>query len=339
MKNNLDMPDQRDQRRWNEILGPYKRPDAKKASYQLTSSVIAFVLLWSAMLFSLEWSYGWTLLLAVLAAGMMVRLFIFQHDCGHGSFFRSRAANDAVGFFLGVLTLTPYHYWRRTHAVHHATSGNLDRRELGDVSTLTVAEYQALPLKNRLAYRLYRNAFMLLVIGPVYQFVFKHRFPFDAPRTWKREWVSVMMTNLALVMLVVALGNMVGFSRFLLVQVPITLLAGTAGLWLFYVQHQFEGTYWEREANWNFHEASIRGSSFYDLPAPLRWFTGNIGFHHVHHLSSLIPNYRLRQCMQENPELHDVVRLSLWQSRKCARLKLWDEEHGKLIGFRELKAL
>ena len=338
-KNDLETSSQSVPERWKEILGPYKQPDHKKAIFQLVSSAVPFVLLWSAMLLSLEWSYGWTLLLAVPTAGMMVRLFIIQHDCGHGSFFRSRAANDALGFLVGIVTLTPYHYWRRTHAIHHATSGNLDRRQYGDVSTLTVQEYRALPFRRRLAYRLYRNPLTLLVIGPVYQFIFKHRFPFDAPRAWKKEWTSVMLTNLALVTLVAVMGNMIGFSRFLMVQAPITLLAGAAGVWLFYVQHQFEETYGEREADWNFYRACLEGSSFYDLPTTLHWFTGNIGFHHVHHLSSLIPNYRLRQCMRENPELQDARRLTLRQSLGCARLKLWDEAERKLVGFRDLQPL
>lgn len=325
--------------RWNEILGPYKRPDHKKAISQLVSSALSFALLWSAMLHSLDWSYGWTLLLAIPTAGMLVRLFIIQHDCGHGSFFRSRTANDVLGFFLGIVTLTPYHYWRHTHAIHHATSGNLDRRQFGDVSTLTVNEYRELSFTRRLAYRFYRNTFTLLVIGPVYQFIFKHRLPFDAPRAWKKEWTSVMLTNLALVALILVMGNTLGFGRFLMVQAPITMLSGAAGMWLFYVQHQFEETYWAREQDWNFYRACIEGSSFYDLPAILHWFTGNIGFHHVHHLASVIPNYRLEQCMRENPELQAARRLTLWQSRKCARLKLWDEEAGKLVGFRELKPL
>jgi omega-6 fatty acid desaturase (delta-12 desaturase) len=277
------------------------------------------------------------LLLAIPTAGVMVRLFIIQHDCGHGSFFRSRRANDTLGFFLGILTMSPYQYWRRQHAIHHATSGNLDERGVGDVSTLTVKEYQALPVGKRLAYRLYRNSFILFFLGPVYVFILKHRFPFDVPRTWKKEWVSVFTTNLALAAVFVVMALTIGFQRFLMIQLPVTLIAATAGVWLFYVQHQFENTYWKRGADWDFFEACIQGSSFYDLPRILHWFTGNIGFHHVHHLASLIPNYRLKQCMRDNPELQEVQHLSLRQSLKCARLKLWDEETAKLIRFRDLR--
>ncbi|MFQ5720285.1 MAG: fatty acid desaturase [Acidobacteriota bacterium] len=323
--------------RWNEILGPYKRADPGKAIFQLVTSALAFAVLWSAMLLSLEWSYGWTLLLAIPTAGVMVRFFIIQHDCGHGSFFRRRAADNSLGFILGILTLTPYHYWRRKHAIHHATSGNLDRRGSGDVTTLTVREYRALSAGKCLAYRLYRSSLSLLLVGPVYLFILKHRFPFDAPRAWRKEWAGVLITNLALGALFVLMGTLFGFPRFLMVQLPITLLAATAGVWLFYVQHQFEETYWERKADWHFHMACVEGSSFYDLPRILHWFTGNIGFHHLHHLSSLIPNYRLQRCMRDNPELQDVGRLSFWQSIRCARVKLWDEDQGKLIGFREMK--
>ncbi|MFQ5766696.1 MAG: fatty acid desaturase, partial [Acidobacteriota bacterium] len=226
-------------------MQPYRQSDHKKAIFQLASSILSFVVLWSAMLYSLRWWYGWTLLMAIPAAGVMVRLFIIQHDCGHGSFFRWRVANDAVGFLLGIVTLTPYHYWRRTHALHHAGSGNLDRRGFGDVSTLTVREYRALPLRKRLGYRLYRNSLILLLVGPVYLFILKHRFPFDARRAWKKEWVSVLSTNLALIVLITLMGNIIGFPHFLMVQLPITLIAGTVGVWLFYVQHQFEETYWQ----------------------------------------------------------------------------------------------
>jgi omega-6 fatty acid desaturase (delta-12 desaturase) len=234
--------------------------------------------------------------------------------------------------------LTPYDYWRRTHAIHHATSGNLDRRDFGDVTTLTVREYQALPVLRRLGYRLYRHPVVLFGIGPAYVFLFKHRFPFDLPLSWKREWRSVILTNLALAGVMALSWWTIGIGAFLKVQLPITLLAGSAGIWLFYIQHQFEDTYWQKQPAWDYHNASLQGSSYYDMPKIINWFTGNIGVHHVHHLCSRIPNYRLHQCLRENPYLQHVTRLTLADSIRCARLKLWDEDSRQLVGFRELNA-
>jgi omega-6 fatty acid desaturase (delta-12 desaturase) len=244
-----------------------------------------------------------------------------------------------LGFVLGVLTLTPYAYWRKTHAIHHATSGNLDHRGFGDVTTLTVKEYLALTRWRRLRYRLYRSPLVLFGLGPVYEFILRHRFPVPLSRSWRREWASVFWTNLAILAVVAMMWKTIGIQAFLAVQLPITLLAGSAGVWLFYIQHQFEDTYWEKDDAWDFHEAGLEGSSYYDLPGILHWFTGNIGVHHVHHLSSRIPNYRLRQCLRENPELQQVTRLTLWGSLKCARLKLWDEERRRLVDFRHLGSI
>jgi omega-6 fatty acid desaturase (delta-12 desaturase) len=291
------------------------------------------------MLGSLEYGYWITLVLAIPAAGFLIRLFIIQHDCGHGSFFRSRVANDTLGFVLGVLTLTPYGYWRRTHAIHHATSGNLDQRDIGDVTTLTVREYLGLSLWKRLRYRLYRNPLFLFGIGPVYLFVLRHRFPPNLPRTWRRGWASVFMTNLVILVVIVGMWRAVGFQAFLMVQLPITVIAATAGVWLFYIQHQFEDTYWEKSDTWSFYAAGLHGSSFLDLPRILHWFTGNIGVHHVHHVCSRIPNYRLLECLRENPELKQVTHLTLWKSLNCIRLKLWDEDGRRLVGFRHLRRL
>ncbi|HLE84988.1 MAG TPA: fatty acid desaturase, partial [Thermoanaerobaculia bacterium] len=321
------------------VLAPYKQPDTRRAILQVLDTAIPFVALWALMLASLQISYALTLLLAVPTAGLLVRLFIIQHDCGHGSFFPSQRANHVLGGILGVVTLTPYRYWRRTHAIHHATSGNLDRRELGDVLTKTVGEYRSLGFWGRLGYRLYRHPVVLLVFGPAWQFLIKHRLPFDAPRSWKSEWASVLWTNFALAALVVVMAATVGIGPFLLVWTPVFILSGAAGVWLFYVQHQFEDTYWERQEGWDFHLAGIEGSSFYDLPAVAHWFTGNIGFHHVHHLSSKIPNYRLRQCMAEVPDLQHVTRLKFVESLACLRLTLWDEETRKLVRFRDLRTL
>ncbi|MCK5375916.1 MAG: fatty acid desaturase [Acidobacteria bacterium] len=321
---------------WTELLGPYAEPSRGRSIFQVLNSAVPFALLWFLMLVSLEFSYWIPLFLALPAAGFLVRLFIIQHDCGHGSFFRSRAANNTLGSVLGVLTLTPYAYWRRTHAIHHATSGNLDHRGFGDVTTLTVKGYLSLTRWKRVLYRIYRNPLILFGVGPVYEFILRQRFPFHLPWSWRREWASVLWTNLAILAVVATMWMTIGIQAFLAVQLPITLVAGTAGIWLFYVQHQFEDTYWERDDSWNFHAAGLEGSSYYDLPTILHWFTGNIGVHHIHHLSSRIPNYRLRKCFRENPELQQVTRLSLWGSLKCARLKLWDEERKKLVGFRHL---
>jgi acyl-lipid omega-6 desaturase (Delta-12 desaturase) len=290
------------------------------------------------MVRSLEISYWLTLVLSVPAAGLLIRLFIIEHDCGHGSFFARPLLNNTVGFIIGVLTLTPFGYWRRTHAIHHATSGNLDRREFGAVEVLTVREYRALSPVRRLLYRLYRNPLVLFGVGPSYLFILKHRLPLDLPLSWRREWRSVMLTNLALAGVVVLMSEIVGFTTFIKIQLPITLLAGSLGVWLFYIQHQFEDTYWRRQPAWNYQDASLQGSSYYDLPRVLNWFTGNIGVHHVHHLCSRIPNYRLQECLRENEYLQQVTRLTIAGSIHCARLKLWDEETRQLIGFDQVSS-
>ncbi len=323
--------------RWNQILAPYKTPDLRKSLFQLVTTLLLFAGTWYASLRSLELAWWLPCLFAFPLAGLLTRMFIIQHDCGHGSFFRSPAANHAVGFVLGVPTLTPYHYWRRTHAMHHASSGDLDRRELGDIETLTVDEYLARSRWGRLRYRLYRSMFVLLILGPFYQFVLKHRLPFDAPREWKQEWRSVIWTNVALALIVGTAWATIGLGAFLAVHLPVVIVSGALGVWLFYVQHQFEDTYWELHPEWDFHRAGAEGSSFLDMPRVMHWFTGNIGYHHVHHLSSRIPNYRLRQCMEENAELHHVTRLTLGGSLRSARLKLWDPESRRLIGFGELR--
>jgi omega-6 fatty acid desaturase (delta-12 desaturase) len=321
-----------------EVLSQYSAPDPKRSVLELLFTAVPFLLLWALMLYCLE-SYGyWACLpLALPAAGFLVRLFMIQHDCGHGSFFRRRSTNDRTGRIIGVLTLTPYDYWRRTHAVHHATTGNLDRRGMGDVSLLTVAEYRDLPRWRRIAYRISRNPLVLLGLGPVYLFVLKYRLPVGLMRDGKGVWISAMSTNLAIAGVVVGMGALVGMQNFLLVQLPITLLSGSAGVWLFYVQHQFEDTYWARQDEWNFHAGALQGATHYDLPRVLRWFTANIGIHHVHHLASRIPSYRLQEALADHPELHDVGRLTLRQSLQCFRLALWNEESRRLVAFRDLR--
>jgi omega-6 fatty acid desaturase (delta-12 desaturase) len=261
---------------------------------------------------------------------------MIQHDCGHGSFFRHRLANDWVGRVIGVLTLTPYDFWRRTHALHHASSGNLDRRGIGDIDTLTVREFMALSTGRRLLYRLYRHPIVMFGIGPAYLFILRHRLPMGLMRSGWQPWISAMATNAAIVVLIAPMMWLVGVGPFLLVQVPITLLAASIGVWLFYVQHQFEDTFWAHEEGWDFHEAGLHGSSHYDLPIVLRWFTANIGVHHVHHLCSRIPYYRLQQVLLDHPQLSTVGRLTLFQSLCCVRKVLWDEDRHKLVSFREM---
>jgi len=324
---------------WNRILGPYREPQLRRSLFQLISTALLFALSGVLMVLSLKVSYFLTLALALPAAGLLIRLFIIQHDCGHGSFFRSRRANTAVGSAIGVVMLTPYEYWRKTHSIHHATHGDLDRRDFGDVMTLTVKEYRSLSPRGRFGYRFYRNLFVMLVLGPLYQFGFKHRFPFDAPRAWRREWASVMWTNAAIAAGLVVAWLTIGLGPFFLVYTPVMLTASALGIWLFYVQHQFQDSYWTDSAHWSFHSAGIEGSSFYDLPKVLHWFTGNIGYHHIHHLASKIPNYRLPECYAENPELHQVTRLTMRESLRCARLKLWDEAGNRMVGFRELREM
>ena len=324
---------------WNTALAPFKRSSTRRAVIQVLDTVVPFVGLFVLMFLSLSVSYWLTLALAIPTAGLLVRLFIIQHDCGHGSFFPLRRANDVLGSLLGVVTLTPYRYWRRTHAIHHATSGNLDRRELGEVATLTVGEYEARGFWGRLAYRAYRHPLTLLVAGPFWQFAIKQRLPLDTPRSWKPEWASVLWTNLGIAAVLTAAAFTVGLPAFFLVYAPVFLLSGAAGVWLFYVQHQFEDTYWDRQDGWDFHLAGIEGSSFYDLPAVAHWFTGNIGYHHVHHLASRIPNYRLREAMETVADLQHVTRFRFLESLRCLGYKLWDEESRKLVGFRHLRAL
>ena len=317
----------------------YREPDPKRAIFELAVTAVPLVLLWVLMWLSLSVGYWLTLLLSIPAAGLVLRLFMIQHDCGHGAFFRHRLANDWVGRAIGILTLTPYDFWRRTHAMHHATSGNLDRRGMGDIDTLTVDEYLSRSRWGRLRYRLYRHPLVMFGVGPAYLFLFQHRLPFGLMRAGWQPWLSTMATNLAIVAVAAVTIWAVGLGPFLLVQLPIMLIGASLGVWLFYVQHQFESTFWAQERAWNMHEAALYGSSHYDLPIVLRWFTANIGVHHIHHLCSRIPFYRLPLALRQHPDLASIGRLTLGQSLSCVRLVLWDEAARRLISFRELPTL
>ena len=300
-------------------------------------TAVLFIGTWALMYWSLSVGYWLTLLLAFPAAGLLMRLFMFQHDCGHGSYFKSHRLACATGSVIGVLTLTPYHYWRKTHAMHHANSGNLNLRSFGDITTATVEEYEAMSVGQRRWYRLYRNPVFLFGPAASFHFIVKHRFPWDLPRAWKREWQSVWWTNAALAAIVVGAWFTMGIGPFLMIQIPITLIACAIGVWLFYVQHQFEDAYWHWNEDWNYFEAGLYGSSFLKLPKVLQWFTANIGLHHVHHLSARIPNYRLQRCHDENPELWKAPRMTMWDGLKTLHLALWDEGRRKLISFREYR--
>lgn len=297
-----------------------------------------FALFWAIACYSLL-SEFWPGLIAILpASAFLLRLFMIQHDCGHGSFFARRKFDDWTGRLLGVLTLTPYDYWKRAHAAHHGSAGNLDERGVGDITTLTVAEYRALSPWGRLGYRLYRHPLVMFGIGPAYLFLFKQRLPFGMMRSGALPWISTMATNAAVLLLGGLLIWAVGLVPFLLIHLPIVLLTGAAGVWLFYVQHQFEETHWSAGEEWEFPQAALHGASHYDLPPVLRWLTGNIGIHHVHHLSSRIPYYRLPEVLRDHPQLAGIGRITLMDSLRCVKLVLWDEERRKLVSFRAAAA-
>jgi omega-6 fatty acid desaturase (delta-12 desaturase) len=327
----IDLPD------WRAIVARYRGSALGHSIWQLANSLVPFLALLVLMYWSLRWSYLVTLLLAIPAAGFSVRLFIISHDCGHQSFFKSRRLNDFWGEVTALLVWTPYTYWKQEHARHHSTAGNLDRRGVGDIWTLTVSEYMAKPRIVRLLYRLYRNPIVLFGLGPIFLFTIGYRhWSAWAGRT---ERLSILRTNLFLAMVLVLCHYTIGLKAFLMIELPVTLLGSTAGVWLFYVQHQFEDVYWEENGRWDFFAQAIEGSSCYRLPRVLQWFSGNIGFHHVHHLSPRIPNYRLERCHRENPVFHRARELTLWTSLKSLGFRLWDERSRKMVGFRAIRAM
>ena len=316
---------------WRERLAPYATPSLRRGLLDLATSVLPYLALTAAMYVLVDISILPVLILAVPAAGFLLRTFIVFHDCAHGSFFRWRSANHCVGVACALLVYQPFHSWRHEHAVHHATAGDLDNRGMGDVDTLTVAEYRELSWFGRLGYRLMRNPFVLLGLGPLWALFLEPRLVPGWAR--KRFWRKILATDAAIAAIIGLLGVLFGWLPVLLVQLPSAMLAGAAGVWLFYVQHQFEGVYWERSDDWTYAESALRGSSYLKLPRILQFFTGNIGLHHVHHLSPRIPNYNLQRAHDENPVFHDVPTLSLWEGIRALRLKLYDEERGQLVGF------
>ncbi|SRR6266540_701992 len=321
---------------WKETVAKYQKPAIGRSVWQIVNTLVPYAVLWYLMYRSLPVSFWITVPLAVLAGGFMVRVFIIFHDCGHGSFFKSPAANDVLGFITGVLTFAPYYQWRWEHALHHGSAGDLDRRGTGDVWTLTVQEYLESSRGKRFAYRLARNPLVLFVVAPLFLFLIKHRFPSAKARP--RERHSVYWTNLAVVGMAAVLSSVFGIKAYLVIQLTVFLVAGAAGMWLFYVQHQFEGVYWERGEEWDYTTAALRGSSFYKLPVVLQWFSGNIGFHHIHHLSPRIPNYHLEKCHKAEPVFQSVPPVTLFSSLKSLTFRLWDEQRCKLVGYSRLRA-
>ncbi|HEX9012877.1 MAG TPA: fatty acid desaturase [Anaerolineaceae bacterium] len=316
----------------NRILAPYQKADVRHSLVQLANTLIPYFALWYLMIRSLAVSYALTLALAVIAALFLVRIFIFFHGCGHNSFFPSKRANKLVGFWLGVLVFTPGEHWWHSHAVHHATSGNLDKRGEGDVATMTMEEYLQAKWAKRLGYAFFRNPLVMFGLGPLYMFLIMHRFPI--PRYGKKETMSVIWADLAILGIAVIMSLLIGFKAYIMIQLPVLWIGGAAGIWLFYIQHQFEETYWERDPEWNYVASALLGASFYRLPGILQWFSGNIGFHHVHHLSPRIPNYYLDQAHNSSPLIQKWARkIDFGQEWRSLKLRVWDEPIRRMRGF------
>ena len=322
-----------------KALARYGEPHHMRSLFELIITSVLFIMFWVAAWWALSVSYWLTLAICVPAGAFLARLFLIKHDCGHGAFFRRRIFNDWVGRVLGVLTLTPYDVWRRDHAVHHATSGNLDKRGTGDIDTLTVREYRASPRLRRIAYHLYRHPLLMFVVGPAYHFLLRNRLPLGFANADRRFWISAMGTNATIALVGGIMIYFLGIGPFLVVHLPITLLAATIGVWLFYVQHQFEDTVWAEDHAWNLHYAALFGSSHYELPSVLNWITANIGVHHVHHLNSRIPYYRLPQVLRDIPRFTKNRRITLMQGFVCMRFRLWDEDQQKMVSFSEAREL
>ncbi len=316
----------------------YQQPDLFKAIWQLANTFIPYIILWGLMYYSYKagYSYWITLGLAIVAGGLSVRIFIFFHDCSHQSFFASRKANTVLGYICGVLTFTPFEEWRMSHGWHHNTFGDLDRRGKGDVWTLTAEEFRTASKPKRFWYRFFRHPFVLLCLGPAYLFMISYRFTHKGAK--RRQKNSVIITNAAIAAIIVVASLTIGFRAYALIQFPVIFFAGVIGVWLFYIQHQFEGVYWSRHDQWDPINASLHGSSYYKLPSVIQWFTGNIGLHHIHHLRARIPNYNLQRACNDTQAFLDIQPLTLRKSFTCLHLKLWDEHRQKLVGFKSAYA-
>jgi omega-6 fatty acid desaturase (delta-12 desaturase) len=321
-----------------QAINKYERPSLHKAVFQLVNTFIPYIILCIMMYFSYKAGYPYwiTLSLAVVAGGLLVRIFIFFHDCAHQSFFASRKANTVLGYICGILTFTPYEEWRKSHGLHHNTFGDLDRRGKGDVWTLTAEEFRTASKLKRFWYRFFRNPFVLLCLGPAYLFLVSYRYPHKGSK--RRQSNSVIVTNAAIAIIIVVASLTIGFEAYALIQFPVIFFAGVIGVWLFYIQHQFEGVYWSRHSQWDPIKASLYGSSYYKLPKVIQWFTGNIGLHHIHHLRSRIPNYNLQRAYDDTKEILKIEPLTIRKSISCLKLKLWDERRQKLVGFESAHA-
>jgi acyl-lipid omega-6 desaturase (Delta-12 desaturase) len=329
-------PDKTGLSRLNALIAPYREPILARSLGQIADSVLPYLaLVIGAHLSLADGRWPLAVLAGLASAVMLMRVFIIQHDCGHGAFFRTQRANDLLGAVLGVITMIPYSYWKQTHAIHHSTAGNLDARGWGDIDTRTVAEYRAMGPLRRFLYRAYRSLPVLFFLGPAFHFIVYHRLPWIVPADWKAERRSILLNDLVLAAIFYAAWRMGGSWPHLALQAFCMSVTACIGVWFFYVQHQYERTYWRRGDEWDFVEGSLRGSSYYRLPRVLQWITGNIGFHHIHHLNSRVPNYRLEACYRDNPELRECETLTLRESLRCARLALWDEERGRLVTFAE----
>jgi omega-6 fatty acid desaturase (delta-12 desaturase) len=320
---------------WKKLVEDFQKPHLGRALWQCVNTLLPVLGIWIALYFVFPLSLWASILLAAIAGLFLVRAFIIFHDCGHGSFFKNKKANDALGFFTGMLTFTPYHHWKWEHAVHHATNGDLDKRGIGDVWTMTVEEYLTSSRRVKISYRLLRNPFILFGLAPLFLFFVLERFP--SSKCKPRERRSVYLMNLTLILWGTAMSLIYGFIPWLIIQTVMMGVAGGCGIWLFYVQHQFEDTYWAQGKDWDFTTAAMEGSSYYKLPKIMQWFSGNIGFHHIHHLNPMVPNYNLERCHHSDPFFQVAPELNLLSSLKTIKFRLWDEANGKMISFRELK--
>ena len=326
-------------RSWSKIVARYRTPDTLRSVVEILITAVPLGLIWTFASIEMARGRWWAIALCIPAAGFALRMFMIQHDCGHGSMFRSRSANNWIGRMVGVITLTPYSYWRESHGVHHATTGNLDRRGIGNIEILTIDEFAALPARSRLLYRLYRHPLVLFGLAPTYLFLLQQRLPVGYMRAGSGPWLGVMGTNLAIAAFIAGGIFLFGLAPFLTIYLPTITFAATVGVWLFYVQHQFERTLWARQAHWDPHDAALYGSSHYDLPPILRWFTANIGVHHIHHLNSRVPFYRMTEVLRDHPRLRKIGRMSLRDSLATVGLALWDPHAKRLVTFREADRL